>query len=362
MSRMKATATFVLQSAVIGLAAAFVLVWLEPELLVPDRSEPAERPAPSRVTALSYADAVARSAPAVANVYATRIVRTGPGERILRVPAEGLGSAVVLNGDGLIVTNYHVIKGADQLRLQFADGRIADPELIGFDEETDLALLKVDLPDLPSIVMGRSDTLRTGDVVLAIGNPFGLSQTVTQGIVSATGRGQLRLMTFEDFIQTDAAINSGNSGGALVNARGELVGINTAVLSNKALTEGIGFAIPVNLVRGVVGELLDHGRVVRGYLGVIWEPHDLTPSELAARNLPESGALLIKQVYRDSPAWRAGLRRGDVILAINGEPITSGQQALLKVAGLAPGETVVIDAQRGDTPFQVRAEVTERPS
>ena len=270
MARVKPVLVFLLQSIVVGLAVAFVVVLLRPELLpaVPTVAQPA-----------SYADAVDRSAPAVASVYTRRVVAasvTTSSDSPLRLNTS-LGSAVIIDADGYLVTNYHVVADATEIRVQLADGRIADPDVVGFDAETDLALLKVDLGPLPAIPLGRSDQLRIGDVVLAIGNPYGLTKTVTQGIVSATGRGLLQLMTFENFIQTDAAINEGNSGGALVNTLGQLVGINTAVLAQDAGTEGISFAIPVDLVRGVVEAIKRDGRVIRGWVGL--ETDELGPAE-----------------------------------------------------------------------------------
>ncbi|WP_405227672.1 S1C family serine protease [Lentisalinibacter sediminis] len=350
---------FLVQSIVIGLAAAFLIVLVRPELMpVSGGPEAAGVPAPG-----GYADAVARSAPAVVNVYTTRLVRDGarPEERRperFRLDSS-LGSAVIIDSEGYLVTNYHVVAGAVQIRVQLADGRVADPVPVGQDLETDLALLKIDLPDLPAVPLGRSDRLRIGDVVLAIGNPYGLSQTVTQGIVSATGRGLLGLTTFENFIQTDAAINTGNSGGALVNTRGELVGINTAVLAQDIATEGISFAIPVNLVRGVVRELKEHGRVIRGWLGM--EPDDLTPAELAALGLESTGGILLERVHENSPASRAGLRRGDVLVAIDGAPIGNTQQALLRVAGVKPGTRLAITGIRDGERFETEAVVGERP-
>ncbi len=350
---------FLVQSVVIGLAAAFLIVLVKPELLpVAGGPEAVSAPAPG-----GYADAVARSAPAVVNVYTTRLVRGGtrPEERRperFRLDSS-LGSAVIIDSEGYLVTNYHVVAGAVQIRVQLADGRVADPVPVGQDLETDLALLRIDLPDLPAVPLGRSDRLSIGDVVLAIGNPYGLSQTVTQGIVSATGRGLLGLTTFENFIQTDAAINTGNSGGALVNTRGELVGINTAVLAQDIATEGISFAIPVNLVRGVVRELKEHGRVIRGWLGM--EPGDLTPVELAELGLEGSGGILLERIHEGSPASRAGLRRGDVLVAIDGAPIGNTQQALLRVAGVKPGTLLAITGIRDGKRFQTEAVVGERP-
>ena len=274
---MKSVLVFLLQSIVAGLAVAFVVVLLRPDLL-PDIASRSDG------TVMSYADAVELSAPAVANIYTKRLVRdrsAAPNGRF-RVDTS-FGSGVIIDAEGYLVTNYHVVRDAAEVRVQLSDGRVLEPVTVGEDPETDLALLKVDAGPLPVIAMGRSANLRIGDVVLAIGNPYGLTKSVTQGIVSATGRGILNLATFENYIQTDAAINAGNSGGALVNARGELVGINTAVLAQDTGTEGIGFAIPVDLVRGVVEQIKLHGRVIRGWVG--FEPHDLTDAERMAMGL-----------------------------------------------------------------------------
>ena len=229
-----------------------------------------------------------------------------------------LGSGVILDTDGHIVTNNHVIDAASIIKVQLADGRVAEAKVMGRDADTDLAVLQIELPDLPAMALGRSDTLRVGDVVLAIGNPVGLSQTVTQGIVSATGRGNLRVARFENFIQTDAAINLGNSGGALVNTAGELVGINTAIFARNAGIEGIGFAIPVNLVRGVMEEIFKNGRVIRGWLGVV--PQNVTPEQARALGAPDGG-VFIANLYKGSPALRAGLLPGDLITQLDDEPM-----------------------------------------
>ena len=341
---------------VVGLAAAFLVVLIRPELLpaINRTDEPAEAPP------ASYADAVDISAPAVANVFTRRLVRdpnsSNPGRARL---STSIGSAVVIDAAGYLVTNYHVVAQATEIRLQMADGRVANAEIVGFDAETDLAVLRVDLGVLPVIPLGRSDQLRIGDVVLAIGNPYGLTKTVTQGIVSATGRGLLGLMTFENFIQTDAAINEGNSGGALINSRGELVGINTAVLAQDTGTEGISFAIPVDLVRGVVDEIKEHGRVIRGYVGL--EPDEPTRAESAALGLDPNVGIVLTRVYDDGPAARAGLVRGDVLLSINGEAIRSRQQALLLVAALEPGDEVAVVGWRDGQRFSGTLIAAERP-
>ncbi len=350
---------FIGQSAAIGLALAFLVVLIKPDLVRLGQGNSAEAPG-------SYADAVAASAPAVVNIYTAGI----PGQRagfagLTTSPLAGeeLGSGVVISQDGYLVTNWHVIRNADEIYVQLADGRAAEPVFVGADPETELALLKIDLPDLPSIALGRSDTLQIGDVVLAIGNSFGLSQTVTQGIISATGRG-LGVTTFESFIQTDAAINIGNSGGALVNARGELVGINTALLGaalqNQIIPAGVGFAIPVNLVRGVMAELIEHGRVIRGWLGVnAW----YLPA-LQAQSLGLSGPGL-ELLNVSGPAAAAGLRRGDIVTHVDGERMLSPQQMRNVVASTRPGQTIRIRAIRrgaGLLEFETDAVLEERPS
>jgi len=357
LARLKPVLMFLVQSIVVGLAAAFLVVLVRPQLLpVLGSGQAAVSGQPA-----SYADAVDIAAPAVANVYTRRLVAAGDasaGSGRFQLNTS-LGSAVVIDSEGYLVTNFHVVADAAEIRLQLADGRIANPDVVGVDRETDLALLKVDLGTLPAIPLGRSDQLRIGDVVLAIGNPYGLSKTVTQGIVSATGRGMLDLLTFENFIQTDAAINEGNSGGALINSRGELVGINTAVLAQDVDTKGISFAIPVDLVRGVVAAIKEHGRVIRGYLGLM--PDDLTRAEFQALGLDSNVGILLSQVFKDGPAYAAGLRQNDVILTINGEPIQSGQQARLLVAGLTPGDSVEMVGWRNGRRFSTTAQAVERP-
>ncbi len=294
-------------------------------------------------------------------MYTRRLVPTGGSNGLPERfrSSRSLGSAVVIDPDGYLVTNFHVVAYATEIRVQMADGRFASADLVGYDAETDLAVLKVDLGILPTIPLGRSDQLRIGDVVLAIGNPYGLAKTVTQGIVSATGRGLLGLLTFENFIQTDAAINEGNSGGALINSKGELVGINTAVLAQDIGTEGISFAIPVDLVRGVVDEIKTHGRVIRGWVGL--EPDELTRAESAALGIDPNVGIILTRVFADGPAAIAGLQPGDVILTIKDEPIRSRQQALLLVAALEPGDEVQLTGWRDRQQFRATLLVAERP-
>jgi serine peptidase DegS len=348
----KVTAFFA-QSAAVGLAVAFVAVLVNPKLV----NGGASAPGPVQT---SYSQAVIASAPAVANIYTERTLNSSRIPPGVMLRGRGLGSGVVIDKEGYVITNWHVIKGADEIRVQLADGRVAIPRLVGADPETELALLRIDLPDLPEVRLGRSDNLQVGEVVLAIGNSLGLSQTVTMGIVSATGRGQLGVTTFEDFIQTDAAINVGNSGGALVNARGELVGINTAVISaaarDETMPEGLGFAIPINLVRGVMAQLLVHGRVIRGYLGV--DPIDLPASY--TRTLGIDGAAV--QLTRVSgAAAAAGLRPGDVLTHINDQRMFSSQQAMNLVASEQPGERIRIRVARASGTFATEAVLEERP-
>jgi serine peptidase DegS len=367
------TLEFVGKWVVIGLAAAFVVVYLRPDLLAARMPARAADSGPPAVPAsASFADAVSVAGPAVVNVYTARLVtepvRPSELDRLFgdewpsvrqRVEAS-LGSGVVVDDTGLVVTNHHVIDGAREIRVQLSDGRVAVPEIVGTDPETDLALMRIGLDDLPVMPLGRSNELRVGDVVLAIGNPLGLTQTVTQGIVSATGRGQIGTATFADFIQTDAAINLGNSGGALVNAHGELVGINTAVLGRTLGTEGIGFAIPVNLVRGVIGQILEYGRVRRGWFGVV--PRELPRARAAALGLDPPIGIELADVYRDGPAWRGGLRSGDVITRLNGQPVRTSRDALNRVAGTPPGEPVRVEGIRKDGPFDIEVTVQERPA
>lgn len=351
---MKSAFVFLLQSVVVGLAVAFLVVLIRPDLL-PAIGQPAQNPP------FSYADAVDRSAPAVANVYTKRLVQDSdaPSARTRFRVSTNFASAVIVDAEGYLVTNFHVVAEAAEIRVQLSDGRIAEPTLVGVDPETDLALLKIEMEALPAISLGSSEQLRIGDVVLAIGNPYGLTKSVTQGIVSATGRGLLNLVTFENFIQTDAAINAGNSGGALVNARGELVGINTAVLVQDPGTEGIGFAIPVDLVRGVIEQIKQHGRVIRGWLGLT--PDDLTTAERVALDLDSDYGILLSRINVDGPADQAGLQRGDVILTINGEPIVSQRQALLIAASTNPGETVTVAVMRNGERIETTVIAGERP-
>ena len=380
MTNARTFAALLVRATVVGLAIAFLVVWWKPSLL--GAVTPASRPprvtegastARTTVVVDSFADAVARAAPAVVNIYTARVVteksQAAPLDQLFgdywpsyRQRVErSLGSGVIIDAKGTIVTNQHVIAGADSIRVQLADGRIADAAVLGQDPDTDLAILELSIGKLPIMPMGRSDTLRVGDIVLAIGNPYGLSQTVTQGIVSAIGRGQLGLATFENFIQTDAAINLGNSGGALIDAHGRLVGINTAVLNRTyGGPEGIGFAIPVNLVRGVTEQILAHGHVVRGWLGLV--PQDLTDEQAAQLGIDAGGGVAVVNILVKSPAFEAGVRPGDLITGLGGEPVRSAQDLVSRISALKPGSAVELAGRHGLAPFKVQLRVIERPT
>jgi len=259
----------------------------------------------------------------------------------------GAGSGVIATKDGYILTNNHVVENADEVKVALQDGREFTAKLVGRDPKTDIAVVKIDAKNLPVVPMADSDRVEVGDVVLAVGNPFGIGQTVTKGIVSATGRGNMGL-DYEDFIQTDAAINPGNSGGALVDAEGRLIGINTAILSRSGGNQGIGFAIPANLVRNVMQDLLDDGHVTRGFLGVMIQ--DLNPNLAREFNLKDTKGVLVSDVTSKSPAEKAGLKGGDVILEFNGKKVTTSRNLKLEVAQTKPGQTVPVKILRdGDT-------------
>ena len=258
----------------------------------------------------------------------------------------GLGSGVIISQDGYILTNNHVVEGADEIDVTLSDSRRARARTIGTDPETDLAILKIELDKLPVIVLGNSDQLAVGDQVLAIGNPFGVGQTVTSGIVSALGRSQLGINTFENFIQTDAAINPGNSGGALVDVYGNLLGINTAIYSRSGGSLGIGFAIPVSTAKMVLDGIVRDGQVTRGWIGV--EPSELSPELAETFGIKATEGVIITGVLQDGPAGAGGIRPGDVILQVAGKPISSVPGLLSAVAALRPGEKAVFQVQRGD--------------
>ena len=323
---------------------------------------------------VTYADAVVIAAPAVVNLYTTKVINkpahplfedpqfrryfgdNGPKQRRME---SSLGSGVIMSPEGYILTNNHVTSGADQIVVALRDGRETLARVVGSDPETDLAVLKIDLKNLPSITLGRSEGLRVGDVALAIGNPFGVGQTVTMGIISATGRNQLGLNSYEDFIQTDAAINPGNSGGALVDANGNLTGINTAIFSKSGGSQGIGFAIPVKLAMEVMKSIIEHGQVIRGWLGIEVQP--LTKELAESFGLTGRPGIVVAGIFRDGPAQKAGLQLGDVILSIDGAPAGDGRKSMNQVARIKPTDKVAILVMRNGKEIKLSAEIGLRP-
>jgi Do/DeqQ family serine protease len=369
------------QAVTVALAVLFVVTTLKPQWL---RSA-AERPPPptvsiatappapaGSVSGVGFAAAARRASPAVVSITASKPATNNPhvddpwfrhffGDRApQRGQAQvGLGSGVIVSPEGYLLTNNHVIDGAADIEVQLADGRHGQAKLIGTDPETDVAVLKIELDRLPVITLGAVDQLQVGDIVLAIGNPFNVGQTVTAGIVSALGRNQLGINTFENFIQTDAPINPGNSGGALVDASGNLVGINTAIYSRTGGSLGIGFAIPVSTARQVMEGLVREGVVRRGWIGV--EPRDLTPEFAENFKLPIKEGVLITGVLADGPASAGGMRPGDVVTKVAGLPVANTVQLLNVVAELKPNTEAVIVVQRGDKALDLKVTVGQRP-
>lgn len=326
---------------------------------------------------VSYSRAVEQAAPAVVNIYSSRIVErdqhplmsdpffqqffdsqgdyTTSHQRML----SSLGSGVIVSADGYVLTNHHVINGADEIQVALRDGRETLAEVIGTDPESDLAVLRINLDDLPVIQLTDSADVAVGDVALAIGNPFGVGQTVTMGIISATGRNHLGLNAYEDFIQTDAAINPGNSGGALVNPEGAMVGINTAIFSRSGGSQGIGFAIPANLAHSILDELVTQGRVIRGWLGI--EAQALSRELAASFGLQTPQGVIIAGVVSGGPAAEAGLEPGDVLLAVDGQPILDARTTMSDIASIPPGTSLPLTVVRSGERIKMTLEVGERP-
>lgn len=357
-----------------------------PPALVPTTSnEPsANRPAPDIRQAApltrnqgpaSYSNAVNQAAPAVVNIYSSRIVErdqhplmsdpffnqffSGDDATTHQRMLSSLGSGVIVSDDGYVLTNHHVINGADQIQVALRDGRETLAEVIGTDPESDMAVLRIDLEDLPVIELANSEEVAVGDVALAIGNPFGVGQTVTMGIISATGRSHLGLNAYEDFIQTDAAINPGNSGGALVNPEGALVGINTAIFSRSGGSQGIGFAIPANLAHSILNELVTRGRVIRGWLGI--EAQALSRELAASFGLRTPQGVIVAGVVSGGPAAQAGLQPGDVLLSIDGQVILDARATMSDIASIPPGTSLPLTIVRGGERMEITLEVGERP-
>ncbi len=374
---MKKLWLFFSQAVTVFVAAWFVIATLQPQWLAapappPAVSAPLVLPAPQVSAAAqpgSLAAAVRRAAPAVVSINTSRITRhpfaDDPWFRLFfgqqgSQSQSGLGSGVIMSADGYVLTNNHVVQEADHIEAVLADGRRANARVIGADPESDLAVLKIDLPDLPVMTPSDSDRIEVGDRVLAIGNPFGVGQTVTSGIVSALGRDQLGINTFENFIQTDAAINPGNSGGALTDEQGRLLGINTAIYSRSGGSLGIGFAIPVNVARQALQDIVQNGRVVRGWIGV--ESAALTPE--LAENLGAASAqgVIITGVLNGGPAARAGMRPGDVVTRINGQPIRTVAELRAGITALRPGTAATFTALRQGQNVEMQLVPGQRPS
>ncbi len=335
---------------------------------------PKPTPMPTSSGPHSYAPAVNRAAPAVVNIYTSKTIRQRshplmnqpffkrfferapiPQSRI----QNSLGSGVIIAADGLIITNNHVIDGADEILVALQDGRTVNAQVLGKDSETDIALLKIQLQDVPVISFAQNPRMQVGDVTLAIGNPFGVGQSVSMGIVSATGRNQLGISTYEDFIQTDAAVNPGNSGGALVNAMGELVGINTAIYTKSGGNQGIGFAIPLTHALRVVADLLKHGEVVRGWLGL--ETQELTEQLKQVFGLPDqlTGQVVVG-VAQDGPAQEAGLQNGDIVTHFNGREAGKGSATMRQIADLMPGAKIKLGVIRSGQFLEFNATLGQR--
>jgi serine protease Do len=310
--------------------------------------------------------------PAVVNISSTKVIRTSansdqnpfgelfPGFRMPDRPQreQGEGSGVIVSADGYIVTNNHVVDGATELTVSMADKRELKAQVIGADARTDVALIKVDAKDLPHVVLGDSSKVEVGDIALAMGNPFGLGQTVTMGIISAIGRGGLGIEDYEDFIQTDASINPGNSGGALVNTRGELIGINTAILSRSGGNQGVGFAVPVDMVRHVMTQLKEKGTVTRARLGVYFQ--ELTPKLASALGVKASTGAVVTEIVPDGPASKSGLKKDDVIVGLNGKD-TDGRLLRLAVGSMAPGTTIDLNVLRGSSQMKYSVTLDRMP-
>ena len=370
---------FIFQAIAVGvLAAVLLLVFLPSHILdkrpvvefledQTDRSVLGSGP-------VSYAAAVQRAAPAVVNIYTSQVVianrrslldsplfRRFFGDRVN--PQEqtqtSLGSGVIMSTQGYVLTNNHVIEDADEIEVLLANGITVTANVLGADPETDLAVLTIDAENLPTVVISDSNNLQVGDVVLAIGNPYGFGQTVTQGIISATGRNRLGINTFENFIQTDAAINPGNSGGALINAYGELVGINTAIFSKSGGSQGIGFAIPIGLASDVMTQIIQHGRVIRGWLGL--ELQNISPQLAESFGLGNQTGVLVAGIVRQSPAHHAGIRPGDIILSFDNQKTADAKMIQDEIASRKPGDEVLISGIRRGKKFDTKVAIDQRP-
>lgn len=375
------------QAVTVILAAVFIVATLKPEWLsesrvgsLVDTVSLKESGYDGQLSPGSYHEAVKRSMPAVVNIFTSKSSnkpRTRKGtnpnsadplfkfffgdQPPSEEPSSSLGSGVLVSPEGYILTNHHVISDADEIDIALSDGRKVKAKVIGSDPETDIAVLKIEAKQLPTpITLGKVESVHVGDVVLAIGNPFGVGQTVTSGIVSALGRDHVGINTFENFIQTDAAINPGNSGGALIDTRGNLIGINTAIYSNNGGSMGIGFAIPINLARQVMESILANGAVTRGWIGV--EPQNLSRELSESLGLPaDTQGVLLSGVLEGGPAARGGIKPGDVLIAVNNNPTRDVRQLLNQIAQITPSQEAKLKVLRKDKQFEVAVQVGKRP-
>jgi serine protease DegS len=374
--------TRILWPVITGILIALLVIREFPEItgrtsgvelnIVENSTVPSQVPSEGPV---SYATAVERAAPAVVNIYTTTIVETRAHplardplfRNFFNLPSvprrkrleSSLGSGVIVSGNGYILTNHHVIAGADDIVVELKDGRVAQASVVGTDPDTDIAVLKIELNNLPKLILTTSPG-RVGDLVFAIGNPFGVGQTVTMGILSATGRNQVGVTNYENFIQTDAAINPGNSGGALINVRGELIGINTAIFTRSGGSNGIGFAIPASIATDIMQELIDHGQVIRGWIGVETQP--LTDDLARSFGVGKNVGVLISGVYRRGPAANADILPGDILTHMNGQKITDGRAAMNQAADFEPGTEIPVKLLRDGQTIERVILVGQRPN
>ncbi len=363
------------QTVTVCLGILFIVATLRPDWLHTSPVAAPPLPQASAPAEVSYAHAVALATPAVVNIYTSKQVRV-PVVPLPRDPdlnrlfrelpgfsrrkrTTNLGSGVIVSTDGYVLTNYHVIEAADSIQVALSDGRQTQAKLVGADPDSDLAVLKINLPKLSAITFSVDHKVRIGDVVLAIGNPFGVGQTTTMGIVSALGRNRLGINIYENFIQTDAAINPGNSGGALIDTTGRLVGINTAIYSENGGSLGIGFAIPAAAAHKIMEQIIATGSVTRGWLGI--EPQDITPDLAHAFNLRQDDGVIIASVLKNGPAGRAGIRVGDIVVKLNGQVVYDTIGFLNQIALLPPRQEVTLTLLRGGRTLEFAVQVGTRP-
>jgi Do/DeqQ family serine protease len=370
------------QTATVAVGVLFVVTTLKPEWLGHVTSGPrvvelreASPSTGASVRPVSYRDAVRKAVPAVVNIFTSKEIKS-PGHPLFDDPlfrhffgdrgedqpqrSLSLGSGVIVNSKGYVLTNQHVVDAADEIEVALADGKKLKAKAVGSDPDTDIAVLRLESGPVPAITFGDADALKVGDVVLAIGNPFGFGQTVTMGIVSALGRTQLGINTFENFIQTDAAINPGNSGGALVDTAGNLVGINTAIYSRSGQSLGIGFAIPASTAKQIMEQIIETGTVTRGWIGV--EAQEITPEIAESFQLSSTNGVLIAGIVKNGPAERAGVKPGDILVAIQGKPVNDPNAMLNIVAALVPGKPAVLRLHRDNKDMEIKVSVGKRPT